>query len=109
MELARFLRRHNQLGMTIKKSDYGNGYCIGHISSQWTLFTIYIDQNGGWSFYRAIPDIDKGIDIEDESLLIQTKEIWLLRCRWIGEWNCFFYGPPKRPKEIWEGKLEQKF
>lgn len=108
--LRRFLRANQYLGMTIHKSTYANGWNIKHTSSQWTVFTIYIDAFDGFSLFQAIPDIDKGFDCCDEKHLITTSDLFLLYCAWTSAWQLYLYGrQPQRIKEVWQGKLEQSF
>lgn len=56
-------------GFTAIKSDYGKGYEVSRPQYQWTIFTIYLDgDENRFTLYDALPDIRKGIDIEDERL-----------------------------------------
>lgn len=110
LALRRWIRSHAHLGMIVEKSTYGLGWKIKHTSSQWTLWTLYLDQFGGWSFYRAIPDLNRAVDCEDEKLIVQTNEWWALEMFWASEWYRFIYGEPSRViRGTWEGKLAQKF
>ena len=108
MAVRRMIRSNQPIGMTIKKSDWGSGWIFGQCGCGWSLFTLYIDQSDGWSFYRAIPDIDRGIDVEDEKLIVRTPDLYWLTCVWHAKWQEHRYGNAStKTKDTWEGKMAQ--
>lgn len=56
-------------GVNLIEMDDYEGYRIVDAATGWTLYTAYCAQDG-YSCYRAVPDIHKGIDIEDEKPLL---------------------------------------
>lgn len=53
----------------ITEIDEDRGFSIKPKDSRWTAYTVYLNYEGGFTLYEAIPDIWKGIDIEDEKLI----------------------------------------
>lgn len=92
LKLRRFIKANAKPGMTIKRSTYVLGWQIGHSSTHWTLWTIGIDQGDGFTFFRAIPDIHKGYDIDDEKLVVQTVHLFELKAYWDLEWKYYTTG-----------------
>lgn len=73
------------LGIDAVKNDNGDGWLLKPVGSNpWRWWTLYRHEDGRWTLYDAIPNLEHGIDVEDERLVLE-KRLASDVIRWLGD------------------------